>query len=85
MFSQGTFAVGGGGISCDATLNATETCGEDGVRAEKDLEGKSVTNSQGFPNTGGGGGGQLFTDLSNNKYFNQGGSGIIVIAFDACE
>lgn len=73
---------GGGGYGCNSP---TGLCGYRQYPG-LDFSAGHVGNSQGFPSTGGGGGGSASAvgSSGNRWYPNSGGSGILIVAFDAC-
>jgi hypothetical protein len=73
---------GGGGYACNSPQGLCLYRNYPGL----DFSQGRVGNSQGFQSTGGGGGGARTAvgSGSNERFMNGGGSGILIVAFDAC-
>lgn len=73
---------GGGGFGCNSPTGLCSYRNYPGL----DFSAGHVGNSQGFQSTGGGGGGAAagVGPVGNRRIMNSGGSGILIIAFDAC-
>lgn len=73
--------LGGGGYGCNSDAGLCGPRNYPGL----DFASQEVGNAQGFPGTGGGGGGAIAAlDTVPPQFPNRGGSGVLIIAFDAC-